>query len=684
MTPYPHLLAPLHIAGQCLPNRMVMGAMHTRLDTLDHPQERLAAFYARRAQGGIGLILTGGCSPTPEGVMEPGSMSLYGAHQLREHEPVTGAVHWMGGRIVLQLLHAGRYAKVPDCVAPSAIKARINSYTPRALTTTQVHQLIEQYAHSAVLAERAGYDGIEVMGSEGYLINTFTSALTNQRTDEFGGDLDQRLRFALDIIRAIKARIRSKTLLIYRISAIDLMPAGMSAEETAYFAQQIEKAGAHIINTGIGWHESAIPTIAASVPRAAWIDAIRRVKQAVNIPVMASNRINTPELAEQLLASGAADLVSMARPLLADPDFAQKTRQNRAEDITPCIACNQACLDHIFSHKTATCLVNPWAGREYDLQSIHYPATRPKKVAIVGAGAAGMACAITAAERGHSVTLFEEHTDTGGQLNLASKIPGKSEFNTLLGYFRTQLKARGVNVVLGTRVSAQWLSEQSFDDIVLATGVKPRQPDIPGIDHPCVVPYDQVLAGLHPAGHTVAILGAGGIGFDVAEFLTGNPTESTDIAAFQKAWGISNHTQAPGGLMDTHPSVQTTEDTPPQPDRRNVYLLQRTPGTPGKSLGKSTGWILKTRLRHAQVNMLSGVHYLHISDAGLHYSQEGVTHVLKADTIITCTGQHSNNALLEPLKAAGYIPHVIGGAKKAAELDAMRAIEEGMQCALLL
>ena len=670
MAPYPHLLSPLRIAGHTLPNRMVMGAMHTRLETLDNPLQRLAAFYARRAQGEISLILTGGYSPTPEGVMDEGGLYLNHPDQLADHKIITTAVRQAGGRIVLQILHAGRYARVANCVAPSALKARINSVTPRALTEKEIQALVEHYANTAELAERAGYAGVEIMGSEGYLINQFTSALTNQRTDAYGGNLERRVRFPLDIVRAVKARLKPDTLIIYRISAIDLMEGGMTAGETAELARQVEQAGAHLLNTGIGWHESAVPTIAAAVPRAAWADAVRAVKQAVSIPVMASNRINTPELAEHLLATGAADLVSMARPLLADPDFALKTRQNRAREINTCIACNQACLDHIFTERTATCLVNPVAGRETEFKET--PASPVKRIAVIGGGAAGMAFAVQAAQRGHHITLFEAGTELGGQLNLARQVPGKSEFNELLRYFRVMLDTLQVDVRLNTRVTPATLQAQPFDDVVLATGVTPRTPNLPGINHPKVIGYTDALSGRKPVGNTVAILGAGGIGFDVAEFVTGDAQEALDPAVFMRRWGVNPNGQAPGGLDAPEPV---------RPTSRTVHLFQRTPGSPGKHLGKSTGWILKAKLRKAGVRMVSGVHYTAIDDHGLHYTLNGEPHTLNADTLILCTGQEPENSLLAPLRAAGYTPHLIGGAERAGELDALRAIDQATRLA---
>jgi len=669
---HPHLLAPLRVAGVTLPNRMVMGAMHTRLETLDRPTERLAAFYAERARGEIGLILTGGHSPVPEGVMDEGGLVLNRPEQLAEHRHITEAVRAAGSHIVLQILHAGRYAKVPDCVAPSALKARINRFTPRALSTDEVWDTIAAFARSAELAEQAGYAGVEIMGSEGYLINEFTSALTNQRQDAFGGDAERRLRLPVEVLKAARARVGPGFMLIYRISAIDLMDGGMTGAEVATLARAAEAAGADVINTGIGWHEAGVPTIAAAVPRAAWVAAVRNVKQAVRIPVMASNRINLPDVAESLLASGAADLVSMARPLLADADFARKTRQGRADEINPCIACNQACLDHIFTERVASCLVNPRAGRELDWA--RSPAAAPRRVAVVGGGPAGMAFALNAAERGHAVTLYEAEAELGGQLNMARQVPGKSEFNEMLRYFRGALARAGVRLRLGTRASAEQLAREGFEHVVLATGVRPRRPDIAGLDHPTVLSYVDVLARGAPVGERVAILGAGGIGFDVAEFLLGDPAESTEAAVFMDRWGVDAGLRSPGGLKA--PAWQAP--------RRQVHMFQRKAESLGRQLGKSTGWILKARLREAGVRMTGGVHYEAIDDAGLHYRVDGQARVLPVDTVVLCTGQEPLRELQAELAAHGIGAELIGGADVAGELDAKRAIEQATRRALAL
>ena len=672
MPSYPHLLSPLRIAGVTLPNRMVMGAMHTRLETLDRPLERLSAFYATRAAGEIALILTGGYSPVPEGVMDEGGLVLDSADQLDEHRHITSAVREAGGRIVLQILHAGRYAKVADCVAPSPGKARINVHAPRALGTAEVWATIDRFANTASLAEQAGYAGVEIMGSEGYLINEFTAALTNQRNDEFGGDFERRIRFPLEIVRAVRTRVSSDFMLIYRISSIDLMEGGMTGAEVAEFARRIEQAGADMINTGVGWHEAAVPTIAASVPRAAWLAAIRNVKQAVSIPVMASNRINTPDVAEQIIASGAADLVSMARPLLADPEFAKKVRVGRADDINVCIACNQACLDHIFTERTASCLVNPRAGHEIEFDD--GPAGASKRIAVVGGGPAGMAFALESARRGHRVTLFEAQPELGGQLNMARKVPGKSEFEGMLRYFEGALRRAEVELRPGTPVDADDLAGGGFDEIVVATGVLPRIPDIEGLDHPRVVDYHDVLSGKATVGDRVAILGAGGIGFDVAEYLLGDAVEALDPQAFMKAWGVDAGLSTPGGLSAPEPH---------QP-RRSVYMFQRKNESLGRNLGKSTGWILKAKLRKAGVAMTAGASYHAVDDKGLHYSVDGERRVLDVDTVVLCTGQEPNRGLHAELVRRGVAARLIGGAHVASELDAKRAIDEATRLAVTL
>lgn len=670
MEKFSHLVSPITIAGVKLPNRMVMGAMHTRLETMDQPYERLAAFYAARAKGEIGMILTGGYSPVPEGVMDEGGLYLDSPDQLEEHQIITEAVNKEGGKIVLQILHAGRYAKVENCVAPSPIKARINAFKPRELSTEEVWNTVESFANTAILAQQAGYAGVEIMGSEGYLLNEFTSALTNHREDEFGGSFEGRIRFPLEIIKAVKSRIGANFMVIYRISSIDLMEGGMTAEEIALFARLVEAAGADLINTGVGWHESSVPTIAATVPRAAWSDAVKNIKQAVSIPVMASNRINTPEIAEELIVSGVCDLVSMARPLLADPDFALKTRLGKAEEINTCIACNQACLDRIFTDRTATCLVNPRAGHEieFDDQMVD----KPRNIAVVGAGPAGLSFAINAANRGHRVSLYEAGSQIGGQLNMAKQVPGKNEFNEMLRYFEVSLNKAGVEVHLNKKVHADDLAQQNFDDIVIATGVTPRIPEIDGVDHPKVVTYLDVLTKAVEVGEKVAVIGAGGIGFDTAEFLIGDWAESMDKNVFFRTWGVDASIQSQGGLAEEHPHKVS----------KQIYMFQRKPESLGRNLGKSTGWILKSRLRKAGVVMTGGVSYDKVDDEGLHYTVNGQSHVVDVDHVILCAGQNSNRTLYDELQAKNLNVHIIGGADVAAELDALRAINQATRLAV--
>jgi 2,4-dienoyl-CoA reductase (NADPH2) len=671
---YSQLLSSLRVGSITLPNRMVMGAMHTRLETLDRPHERLAAFYAARARGEIGLILTGGYSPNPEGVMEPGAPLLNAPSQLDEHKAITRAVHAQGGRIVLQILHAGRYAKLAICVGPSTAKARINAFAPRALATEEIWRTIADFASTAALAQEGGYDGVEIMGSEGYLLNEFTAPATNQRSDDFGGGFDARIRLPLEIVKAVRARTGKDFMVIYRISAVDLVEGGMVGSEVAEYARHVEAAGADMINTGVGWHESAIPTIAASVPRAAWRAAIWNVKRAVSIPVMASNRINTPDVADALITAGIADLVSMARPLLADPDFAKKTRLGWAGEINTCIACNQACLDRIFTERSASCLVNPRAGREIEFAG--GPAAKAKKIAVVGGGPAGMAFAVNAAERGHNIVLYETASGLGGQLNMARVVPGKKEFDETIRYFDARLQRLEVKLLLGQSATADELARGGFDEIILATGVRPREPAIPGIGHPTVLSYVDVLAHKAKVGERVAIIGAGGIGFDVAEYLLGDPQEAVDTALFMKTWGVDESLDNSGGLAGAIAE--------PAPARRKVHMFQRKPEAFGRTLGKSTGWIIKTRLRRSNVAMTPGVTYDAIDDAGLHYTANGKRNVLAVDNIILCAGQVSHRTLHEQLCVAGVHSHLIGGADVASELDAVRAIEQATRLAIAL
>jgi 2,4-dienoyl-CoA reductase (NADPH2) len=667
MTHFPHLLKPLELGFLTLPNRMLMGSMHTRLETLERPTERLARFYAERARGGVALILTGGFAPSEEGRLEPGGPLFNHASQIAEHRPITAAVHAHGGKIALQILHAGRYAKVAAAVAPSNIASPINANAPRRMTEADVLAAIDAYAVTAALAREAGYDGVEIMGSEGYLINEFTAPRCNDRSDQWGGSLDNRLRFAIEVMRRVRQRTGSDFLVIFRVSSIDLVEGGLTGEEIGALARGVVAAGANIINQGVGWHEARVPTIGLRVPRAAWSFAARHLKEAVAAPVVASNRINTPEVAEAILARGDADLVSMARPLLADPEFANKTRQGRSDRINVCIACNQACLDLIFSERAATCLVNPKAGRELDFDR-PAPAHRCR-IAVVGAGPAGLACAITAAERGHAVTLFEAEARIGGQLNLARNVPGKEEFDETLRYFRNRIAEEGVGLRLDCSPDAAMLAATPFDEIVIATGARPRVPDIPGIAHTKCVSYVELLAGRKTAGARVAILGAGGIGFDVAEYLSAPPREHGPAApaSFLAEWGIDRNIAGRGGLR---------EPADPRP-AREIVMLQRKAGRMGRTLGLSTGWALRLALAKRKVTQMSGVSYARIDDAGLHILCEGEPRLLAADTIVVCAGQEPVGDLYHGLIAHGRRAHLIGGAERATELDAMRAIAQG-------
>ncbi|MCG7529385.1 NADPH-dependent 2,4-dienoyl-CoA reductase [Streptomyces sp. OfavH-34-F] len=668
MSPYPHLLSPLDLGFTTLPNRVLMGSMHVGLEEVENGFERMAAFYAERARGGVGLMVTGGIAPNERGCSFPGGAKMTTEAEAAEHRLVTGAVHAAGGRIALQILHFGRYAHHPDLVAPSALRAPISAFTPHALTDDEVEATIDDFATAAALARSAGYDGVEIMGSEGYLINEFIASATNHREDRWGGSYENRIRFPVEIVRRVRERVGDDFIIIYRLSMLDLVPGGSSLEEVVHLAREIEAAGATIINTGIGWHEARIPTIATSVPRGAFTWVTEKVRGAVSVPLVTSNRINTPETAEQILASGRADMVSMARPFLADPDFVAKAAAGRADAINTCVGCNQACLDHIFSGKVTSCLVNPRACHETEL--VLSPTRTRKRVAVVGAGPAGLACAVTAAERGHAVTLFDAADEIGGQLNVARRVPGKEEFNETLRYFRTRLAEERVDLRLSTPVGAADLAD--YDEIVLATGVTPRTPAIPGADHPSVVGYLDVLRHGAPVGDRVAIVGAGGIGFDVAEFLTdGGDAASQDPAVFFRQWGVDTAYRERGGL--TAPERPKTT--------RTVHLLQRRTSKVGAGLGKTTGWIHRTELRHRGVTMTAGVTYDRIDDEGLHITVDGERRLLPVDTIVLCAGQEPRRDLYAELRAAGREAHLIGGADVAAELDAKRAIRQGTELA---
>ncbi|MER7176686.1 NADPH-dependent 2,4-dienoyl-CoA reductase [Streptomyces mesophilus] len=673
MSAYPHLMTPLDLGFLTLPNRVVMGSMHVGLEEAENGFERMAAFYAERARGGAGLIVTGGIAPNDAARPYEGGAKLTTDAEAEQHRTVTEAVHREGGRIALQILHFGRYAYHQDLVAPSAVQAPISPFVPHELTDDEIERTIEDFVRTAVLAKKAGYDGVEIMGSEGYLINEFIAAQTNHRTDRWGGSYENRMRFPVEIVRRTRARLGREFLIVYRLSMLDLVPGGSTLDEVVTLAREIEAAGANILNTGIGWHEARIPTIATSVPRGAFAWVTKKVMGAVEIPLVTSNRINTPEVAEQLLADGHADLVSLARPFLADPEFVAKAAEGRAETINTCIGCNQACLDHTFSGRITSCLVNPRACHETELTL--GPVRKAKHIAVVGAGPAGLACAVSAAERGHQVTLFDAADEIGGQLNVARKVPGKQEFDETLRYFRVQLEERGVDVKLGVRVAAADLADGSYDEIVIATGVEPRTPAIEGVDHPSVVSYLDVLAGGTEVGEKVAVVGAGGIGFDVAEFLTdGGEGASADPAVYFRQWGVDMEYRTRGGLYEAER---------PRPPRQ-VHLLQRKASKVGAGLGKTTGWIHRTELKHRGVTMLAGVTYDRIDDSGLHISVEGQSSVLDVDTVVLCAGQEPRRALYDALLAAGANVHVIGGADVAAELDAKRAIKQGTELAASL
>lgn len=675
-TRYPHLLAPLDLGFTTLRNRTLMGSMHTCLEERPGGFERMAAYFAERAQGGVGLMVTGGIAPNDEGGVYAGAAKLSTEAEAEQHRIVTEAVHAAGGKICLQILHAGRYAYSPRQVAPSAIQAPINPFKPRELDEAGIEKQIADFAQCALLAQKAGYDGVEVMGSEGYFINQFLAAHTNHRTDRWGGSYENRMRLAVEIVSRVRSAVGPNFIIIFRLSMLDLVEGGSTWDEIETLAKAIEKAGATLINTGIGWHEARIPTIATKVPRAAFSKVTAKLRGAVGIPLITTNRINTPEVAEAVLADGDADMVSMARPFLADPAFVNKAAAGRADEINTCIGCNQACLDHTFSGKLTSCLVNPRACHETELN--YLPVRMPKRIAVVGAGPAGLAAATVAAERGHGVTLFESASDIGGQFNVAKRVPGKEEFNETLRYFRNKLRSTGVDVRLNTRVDVPALVAGGYDEIILATGILPRAPAIPGITHPKVLSYLDVLLERKPVGKTVAVIGAGGIGFDVSEYLVHQGVStSLDREAFWKEWGIDTHLQARGGVAGITPQ--------PHAPARQVYLMQRKTSKVGDGLGKTTGWIHRTGLKNKQVKMLNGVEYLAIDDAGLHVRiGGGEPQVLAVDNVVICAGQDSLRELQDGLVAAQQSLHLIGGADVAAELDAKRAIDQGSRLAAQL
>ncbi|MCE9687249.1 NADPH-dependent 2,4-dienoyl-CoA reductase [Shewanella sp. AS16] len=670
---FPHLLEPLDLGFTRLKNRVLMGSMHTGLEEEKGGFEKLAQFYRERAEGGVGLIVTGGISPNLRGRLTPHACQLSFPWQVAKHRIVTRAVHQAGGKICMQVLHAGRYGYHPFSLAPSKIKSPITPFTPSAMSARQVRGTIRDYANSAALARKAGYDGIEVMGSEGYLINQFVSARTNDRNDAWGGSFEKRAAFPLEIVRAVRAKVGNDFIIIFRLSMLDLVDKGSSWDEVVQLAKWLEQAGVSIINTGIGWHEARVPTIATSVPRGAFSWVTEKLKREVSVPLIATNRINTPEIAEQILASGQADMVSMARPFLADPEFVNKAASGQSELINTCIGCNQACLDHTFALKRATCLVNPRACYETE---INFSATANKKrIAVMGAGPAGMAFSVYAASRGHEVVLFEAKSEVGGQFNLARKIPGKEEFNETIRYFVNQLALHKVELRLNTRLDADTLAAEHFDEVVVAAGVVPRLLDLPGFDDARVVDYQAVLSGQVELGDKVALIGAGGIGFDMAHFLCEPESSSLDTDKWLQQWGIDKAYRQPGGLT----TPQTEAGTGPA---RQVHLLQRKSSKMGKGLGKTTGWIHRAVLKQHGVEMQTGVSYEKFDAAGLHIRVGDESSVLAVDNVVLCAGQESNLSLVDEMKASGLPVHLIGGVDVAAELDAKRAIRQGAELAM--
>ena len=671
---YPHLLSPLDLGFTTLRNRSLMGSMHTGLEEKPGGFERMAAYFAERAQGGVGLMVTGGIAPNEEGGVYEGAAKLTTPEEALQHRVVTQAVHEAGGKICLQILHAGRYAYSRKQVAPSAIQAPINPFKPRELDEEGIEKQISDFVTCSTLAQSAGYDGVEIMGSEGYFINQFLAAHTNHRTDRWGGSYENRMRLAVEIVTRVREAVGPNFIIIFRLSMLDLVEGGSTWQEIVQLAKAVEQAGATIINTGIGWHEARIPTIATKVPRAAFSKVTAKLRGSVNIPLITTNRINTPVVAERILSEGDADMVSMARPFLADPEFVNKAAAGQAELINTCIGCNQACLDHTFGGKLTSCLVNPRACHETELN--YLPTRQIKKIAVVGAGPAGLAAATVAAERGHQVTLFDSASEIGGQFNIAKRIPGKEEFSETLRYFTHKVQDTGIDLRLNTRVTAQDLLGAGFDDVILATGIAPRTPAIPGIDNPKVLSYLDVILQRKPVGRSVAVIGAGGIGFDVSEYLVHQGiATSLDREAFWKEWGIDTTLEARGGVAGIKPEVHAPA--------RQVFLLQRKSSKVGDGLGKTTGWIHRTGLKNKQVQMLNSVQYLKIDDAGLHIriGEEGEEKLLPVDNIVICAGQDPLRELYDDLVAAKQSVHLIGGADVAAELDAKRAIDQGSRLA---
>lgn len=674
-TEYPNLLAPLDLGFTTLKNRVLMGSMHTGLEESPNGFEKMAAFYAERARGGVGIIVTGGIAPNVEGAVGPGAGKMSTPEEAEEHKVVTEAVHQAGGKICMQILHAGRYAYHPKLISPSAVQAPINPFVPQELTEEGIEEQIEAFVNCAALSKEAGYDGVEIMGSEGYFINQFIVSHVNKRTDQWGGAYENRIRLPIEIVKRVRERVGADFIIIYRLSMLDLIDDGSTWDEVVLLAKEIEEAGASIINTGIGWHEARVPTIATMVPRAAFTKVTAKLKGEISIPLVTTNRINTPEVAEQVLAEGDADMISMARPFLADSDFVAKAEAGQADEINTCIGCNQACLDHTFQMKLTSCLVNPRACHETEL--VYVKTQNPKKIAVVGAGPAGLAASTIAAERGHQVTLYDSASEIGGQFNVAKLVPGKEEFYETLRYFGQMIKKTGVDLRLNTRVSVDDLAGQGYDEIILATGIAPRTPDIPGVESDKVISYLDALLKRKPVGKKVAIVGAGGIGFDVAEYITHDgKSPSLDIELFMKEWGVDINMAHQGGVKGVEPELPAVE--------REVYLLQRKKSKVGKNLGKTTGWIHRTSLKHRNVAMMNGCSYEKIDQDGFHLIVNEQPKTLDVDTIIICAGQEPLRELQEGLETAGENVHLIGGADVAAELDAKRAINQGARLAASL
>ena len=672
---YTHIFTPLNLGFTTLKNRILMGSMHTGLEEEKGGIDKIAAYYAERAKGGVGLIVTGGISPNIQGWTAPFAARMSTKKHAKEHQKITQAVHNEGGKICMQILHSGRYGYHPFNVAPSKIKAPINKFTPFKLKQSGIKRTIKDFVNCAKLAKIAGYDGVEIMGSEGYLINQFIVKKTNKREDAWGGEYANRMRFPIEIVKQTRKEVGEKFIIIYRLSMLDLVENGSSWDEIVTLAKEIEKAGATIINTGIGWHEARIPTIATSVPRAAFTWVTKKMKEEVSIPLITSNRINMPETAEKILSSGDADMISMARPFLADPEWVNKAREEKDEEINTCIGCNQACLDHVFQQKVASCLVNPRACHETELNYI--PTNNPKKIAVVGAGPAGLAAATIAAQRGHKVTLFEADTNIGGQFNIAKQIPGKEEFYETIRYFKNQIEKHAVTLKLNTRVTINSLQKSDFDEFIIATGITPRELKMEGIQHSKVLSYLDVLKHKKPVGKRVAVIGAGGIGFDVCEYLS-HQGESTskNIDAWLQEWGIDKTLEARSG---TEGITEEFQESP-----REIFMFKRSEGKFGANLGKTTGWIHRTTLKKKKVQFIGGVNYTKIDDKGLHYVQNEKEILLKVDTIVVCAGQEPLKELYQPLLEQGKKVHVIGGADFASELDAKRAINQGARLAAKL